>query len=147
MRDRHNLSAFSHLNAWIEGELYSRQGANHVPLSKNLTNRLKGQGLDSRPEESCVIFSDTGQLLCASPDRTCPITVIRHGDRAALAYAFVTFPLKPVWTIEQMKMAAVSRLTDFSDFSFDWYPLFTPVSKKSHPSCTTRVTTAGSSKS
>jgi hypothetical protein len=30
---------------------------------------------------------------------------------------------------------------------FDWYSLFKPVSKKSHPSCTTRVTTAGSSKS
>jgi hypothetical protein len=68
----------------------------------------------------------------------------RYGDRAALAYAFVTFALKPVGTIEQMKMAAVSRLTNFS---FDWYPLFTPVSKKSHPSCTTRATTAGSSKS
>jgi hypothetical protein len=67
-----------------------------------------------------------------------------YSGLAALAYAFVTFALKPVGTIEQMKMAAVSRLTDFS---FDWYPLFTPVSKKSHPSCTTRVTTAGSSKS
>ena len=67
-----------------------------------------------------------------------------RGDRAALAYAFVAVALKPVGTIKQMKMAAVSRLTDFS---FDWYPLFTPVSKKSHPSCTTRVTTAGSSKS
>ena len=75
-----------------------------------------------------------------------PVTraAIRHGDRVVLAHAFVTFALKPVGTIEQMKMAAVSRLTDFS---FDWYPLFTPVSKKSHPSCTTRVTTAGSSKS
>lgn len=51
---------------------------------------------------------------------------------------------EPVGTIEPMKMAAVSRLTNFS---FDWYPLFTPVSKKSHPNCTTRVTTAGSSKS
>ena len=67
-----------------------------------------------------------------------------RGDRAALAYTFVTVALKPVGTIEQMKMAAVSRLTDFS---FDWYPLFTPVAKKSHPRCTTRVTTAGSSKS
>jgi len=67
-----------------------------------------------------------------------------RGDRATLAYAFVAVALKPVGTIEQMKMAAVSRLTDFS---FGWYPLFTPVSKKSHPSCTTRVTTAGSSKS
>jgi hypothetical protein len=68
----------------------------------------------------------------------------RRGDRAALAYAFVAVALNPVGTIVQMKMAAVSRLTDFS---FEWYPLFTPVSKKSHPSCTTRVTTAGSSKS
>ena len=65
----------------------------------------------------------------------------RHGDRAALAYAFVAFALKPVGTIEQM---TVSRL---ANFSFDRYPLFTPVSKKSHPSCTTRATTAGSSKS
>jgi hypothetical protein len=64
--------------------------------------------------------------------------------RLALAFSFVTFALKPVGTIEQMKTAAVSRLTNFS---FDWYPLFTPVSKKLHPSCTTRVTTAGSSKS
>ena len=72
---------------------------------------------------------------------------IRHDDPSGSSGMFVTFALKPVWTIEQMKMAAVSRLTDFSDFSFDWYPLFTPVSKKSHPSCTTQVTTAGSSKS
>jgi hypothetical protein len=50
-----------------------------------------------------------------------------RGDRAALAYAYVAVALKPVGTIEQMKMAAVSRLTDFS---FVWYPLFTPVSKK-----------------
>ena len=143
MRDRHNLSAFSHLNAWIEGgTLFETRSKSRTTLEE--PNRLKGQGLDSRQEESCVIFSDTGQLLCASPNRTCPITVIRHGDRAALACAFVTFALKSVGTIEQMKMAAVSRLTDFS---FDWYPLFTPVSKKSHPSCTTRVTTAGSSKS
>jgi hypothetical protein len=84
----------------------------------------------------------------------CPVRIVGNpylialrqsrGDRAALAYAFVAVVLKPVGTIEQMKMAAVSLLTDFS---FDWYPLFTPVSKKSHPSCTMRVTTAGSSKS
>jgi hypothetical protein len=72
------------------------------------------------------------------------LAAIRHGDRAALAHAFVTFALKPVGTIEQMKMAAVSRL---AHFSFDSNPLFTPVSKESHQSCTTRVTTAGSSKS
>jgi hypothetical protein len=35
-----------------------------------------------------------------------------RGGRAALAYAFVAVALKPVGTIEQMKMAAVSRLTD-----------------------------------
>jgi hypothetical protein len=60
MRGQHNLSAFSHLNSWIEGELYLRTtGANHVPLSKK-PNRLKGQGLDSRPEDSCVILSSPG---------------------------------------------------------------------------------------
>jgi len=58
--------------------------------------------------------------------------------------AYVTFSLKPDGSIDEVRMKAVSPLTDFS---FDWYPLFTPVSKKSHPSCTTRATTAGSSKS
>ena len=47
----------------------------------------------------------------------------------------MTFAPKPVGTIEHMKMAAVSRLTDFS---FDWYSPFAPVSKKSHQSCTTQ---------
>jgi hypothetical protein len=35
----------------------------------------------------------------------------------ALADAFVTIILKPDGTIEQMKMAAISLL---ADFSFDW---------------------------
>jgi hypothetical protein len=41
-------------------------------------------------------------------------------------------------------MAAVSRL---ADFSFDWYLLFTPVSKKSDQGCATRVATASNWKS
>jgi hypothetical protein len=56
----------------------------------------------------------------------------------------VTFALKPDGTIEQMKMAAVSLL---ADFSFDWYLLFTPVSKKSDQTGATRVPTASSSES
>jgi CubicO group peptidase (beta-lactamase class C family) len=50
--------------------------------------------------------------------------VARWRDRSLEADAFVTFALKPDGTIEQMKMAAVSPLTDFS---FDFQDLlFTP---------------------
>src|SRR5215469_12908493 len=64
-----------------------------------------------------------------------------HGDRAALAYAFVTFVPNPM---EQSKMAAVSRLTDFS---FDRYLLFPPVSTQLGRRCATQVLTASSRKS
>jgi hypothetical protein len=77
-------------------------------------------------------------------ERHRPKSMFRPLSARALADAFVTFALKPDGTIEQMKMAAVSRL---ADFSFDWYLLFTPVSKKSDQSCATRVPTASSSKS
>lgn len=51
--------------------------------------------------------------------------VARWRDRSLEADAFVTFALKPDGSIEQMKMAAVSPLTDFS---FDFQDLlFTPV--------------------
>ena len=51
--------------------------------------------------------------------------VARWRDRSLEADAFVTFALKPDGGIEQMKMAAVSPLTDFS---FDFQDLiFTPV--------------------
>src|SRR5438552_14060294 len=50
------------------------------------------------------ISEGTGEVGCWI------LAPIRHGDRAALAHAFVTFALKPAGTIEQMKMAAVSRL-------------------------------------
>lgn len=46
--------------------------------------------------------------------------VARWRDRALNADAFVTFALKPDGSIEQMKMAAVSPLTDFS---FDFHDL------------------------
>ena len=46
--------------------------------------------------------------------------VARWRDRSLEADAFVTFSLKPDGTIEQMKMAAVSPLTDFS---FDFQDL------------------------
>ena len=50
--------------------------------------------------------------------------VARWRDRSLEADAFVTFSLKPDGSIEQMKMAAVSPLTDFS---FDFQDLlFTP---------------------
>ncbi len=50
--------------------------------------------------------------------------VARWRDRSLEADAFVTFALKPDGSIEQMKMAAVSPLTDFS---FDFHDLlFTP---------------------
>ena len=46
--------------------------------------------------------------------------VARWRDRSLNADAFVTFALKPDGSIEQMKMAAVSPLTDFS---FDFQDL------------------------
>jgi hypothetical protein len=50
--------------------------------------------------------------------------VARWRDRSLDADAFVSFALKPDGTIEQIKMAAVSPLTDFS---FDFQDLlFTP---------------------
>jgi CubicO group peptidase (beta-lactamase class C family) len=50
--------------------------------------------------------------------------VARWRDRSLEADAFVSFALKPDGSIEQMKMAAVSPLTDFS---FDFHDLlFTP---------------------
>ena len=77
-------------------------------------------------------------------ERHRPKSMFRPLSARALADAFVTVVLKPDGTIEQMKMAAVSLL---ADFSFDWYLLFTPVSKKSDQSCVTQVPTASSSKS
>jgi hypothetical protein len=51
--------------------------------------------------------------------------VVRWRDRSLNADAFLTFALKADGTIEQMKMAPVSPLTDFS---FDFQDLlFTPV--------------------
>ena len=64
-----------------------------------------------------------------------------HGDRAALIYAFVTFVPNPMG---QSKMAAVSRLADFSS---DRYLLFAPVSTHLGRRCATLVLTAGSQKS
>jgi hypothetical protein len=50
--------------------------------------------------------------------------VARWRDRSLDADAFVSFALKPDGGIEQMKMVAVSPLTDFS---FDFHDLlFTP---------------------
>lgn len=51
--------------------------------------------------------------------------IVRWYERTLLADAYVTFSLKPDGSIEQMKMAAVSSLTDFS---FDFHDLlFVPV--------------------
>ena len=61
-----------------------------------------------------------------------------HWRDRALADGFVTFAPKPDGTIEQMKMAAVSRL---ADCSFDCYLLFTPVSKDSDRRCATPALT------
>jgi hypothetical protein len=74
----------------------------------------------------------TGELIHSG----LPVTraAIHHGDRAALAHAFVKFALK-----------GSGFASDRFQFRLD--PPFTPVSKKSHQSCTTRVTTAGSSMS
>jgi hypothetical protein len=68
-------------------------------------------------------------------------SAIRHGDRAALAYAFMTFVSKPDVTIENGSSIASGR------FSFDGYLLFTPVSKDSHQRCAARVLTTNSWKS
>jgi len=67
---------------------------------------------------------------------------IRHGDRADLAYAFLTFVSTPEGTIK--KMAAVSRL---ADFSFDRYLLFAPAATHLGRRCATQVLTASSRKS
>ena len=57
--------------------------------------------------------------------------VARWRDRSLDADAFVTFALKPDGSIEQMKMVAVSPLTDFS---FDFHDLlFTPASGDRRP--------------
>jgi hypothetical protein len=57
--------------------------------------------------------------------------VARWRDRSLEADAFVTFALKPDGSIEQMKMAAVSPLTDFS---FDFQDLlFTPAAGERNP--------------
>ena len=57
--------------------------------------------------------------------------VARWRDRSLDADAFVTFALKPDGNIEQMKMVAVSPLTDFS---FDFHDLlFTPASSERRP--------------
>jgi CubicO group peptidase (beta-lactamase class C family) len=53
--------------------------------------------------------------------------IARWRERSLNADAYVTFSLKPDGSIEQMKMSAVSTLTDFS---FDFHDLlFVPVSK------------------
>jgi len=54
--------------------------------------------------------------------------IARWRDRSLAADAFVTFSLKPDGTIDQMKMAPVSPLTDFS---FDFQDLlFSPVAQE-----------------
>lgn len=56
--------------------------------------------------------------------------IARWRDRSLEADAFVTFALKPDGSIEQIKMVAVSPLTDFS---FDFHDLlFAPASSKSN---------------
>ena len=57
--------------------------------------------------------------------------IARWRDRSLDADAFVTFALKPDGSIEQMKMLAVSPLTDFS---FDFHDLlFTPAAGERKP--------------
>jgi CubicO group peptidase (beta-lactamase class C family) len=57
--------------------------------------------------------------------------IVRWKDRSLKADAFVTFSLKPNGNIEQMKMQAVSTLTDFS---FDFQDLlFAPVAPTGKP--------------
>ena len=57
--------------------------------------------------------------------------IARWRDRSLDADAFVTFALKPDGSIEQMKMVAVSPLTDFS---FDFHDLlFTPAQNERKP--------------
>lgn len=53
---------------------------------------------------------------------------VRWRDRSLNADAFISFALKPDGTIEQMKIAPISPLTDFS---FDFQDLlFTPVAER-----------------
>jgi hypothetical protein len=82
------------------------------------------------------------ELLAKSSSRIARDSVHNcRADRAAPAVAFVTFVPNPMG---QSKMAAVSRL---ADFSFDRYVLFAPVSTHLGRRCATQVLTASNRKS
>ena len=97
--------------------LASYAGAYRDPWYGNLTISLEGGNLVLR-------FSHTPSLIADPEHWQYDTFKARWRDRSLNADAFVTFALKPDGGIEQMKMAAVSILTDFS---FDFQDLlFTP---------------------
>jgi hypothetical protein len=71
----------------------------------NLQINLRIQRLNRLQHFGRVFWELCRQRFLIDITEGLPVTraAIRHGDRAALAHAFVTFALKPVGTIEQMK--------------------------------------------
>jgi hypothetical protein len=76
-------------------------------------------------------FTHTQELIGTLEHWQHDTFVARWDKRSLLADAYVTFALKPDATIEQVKMAAISPLTDFS---FDFHDLLLkPVAKDAKP--------------
>ena len=76
-------------------------------------------------------FSHTAELVGAMEHWQQDTFIVRWDKRSLLADAYVTFALKPDGTVDQVKMAAVSPLTDFS---FDFHDLLLkPAPKDAKP--------------
>ncbi len=124
--------------AEVEKRQASARAANSkpsLPLAKyagRYTDAWYGDITLSIEREKLVIrFSHTPLLVGDLEHWQHNTFVARWRDRSLDADAFVTFALKPDGSIEQMKMVAVSPLTDFS---FDFHDLlFTPASGDRRP--------------
>jgi CubicO group peptidase (beta-lactamase class C family) len=123
-------------------EVEKRQAAARAPDSKpslplakyagRYTDAWYGDITISLENNKLVMrFSHTALLLGDLEHWQYDTFVARWRDRTLEADAFVTFALKPDGSIEQIKMVAVSPLTDFS---FDFHDLlFVPSAERKHP--------------
>src|SRR6185295_6322281 len=121
--------------AEVEKRLASARAADSKPslaLAKyagRYNDAWYGDATISLENDKLVLrFSHTPALVANLEHWQYDTFVARWRDRTLEADAFVTFALKPDGSIEQVKMVAVSPITDFS---FDFHDLlFVPAANK-----------------
>jgi uncharacterized protein DUF3471 len=124
-------------------EVENKQKATRVTESKSSLPLEKYEGQYRDAWYGTITLSMQDKRLVMSFDHTPALVgdldhwqydtfIARWRDRSLAADAYVTFSLKPDGTIDQMKMAPVSPLTDFS---FDFQDLlFSPVARETKES-------------